>query len=313
MSLLEYRTVHDPQYLELVEITIKHEKVHWFEHEAQLSTDVEQWKQGKITPEEKSLISNILRLFTQSDIAVGQSYYERLIPPVKNTEARSMLGCFAARESIHHRAYALLTDTLGFSKDFYWEFLDYHEMREKYEFMVEQVEEGLSGFASYLAKQVLVEGVALFASFAILLNFDRLGKLPGMCDVIRWSSVDEHIHCEGNTALFRIFVDENPEIVNNEFKTNIYDCARQLVALEDSFVDKAFSLGGVENLTAEEVKDYIRYVTDYRLLQLGLKPNWGLDHPIPWIDGLMGKSLANMFERSVVEYSKSSLKGEYVY
>jgi ribonucleoside-diphosphate reductase beta chain len=312
MSLTKYSEVYTPTYVQFVELTIKHEKVHWFESEAKLGADVTQWKNGKITDEEKNLISNILRLFTQSDVSVGQGYYEKLIPVIKNNEARNMLGSFAAREAIHQRAYALLSDTLGFGEDFYFEFLDYKEMKDKHEFMIEAIGKTQKDFAVYLAKQTLIEGVTLFASFAMLLNFDRLGKLPGMCDVVRWSMVDESIHIEGNCALFREFLEEHPNIVDDEFKKEIYETARKLVKLEDSFIDRAFKLGGVDNLDKEDIKKYVRYVADYRLNQLGFKKNWHVKtNPLDWIDGLMGTTHGNFFERSISEYQKANLEGNF--
>lgn len=312
MSLTTYNTVYTPEYHNLVDITTRHEKVHWSEHDAKLGADVTQWKNGKITDEEKALVSNILRLFTQSDVNVGQAYFDKLIPVIKNNEARNMMGSFAAREGTHQRAYALLSDTLGFGEDFYWEFMEYAEMKEKHEFMIEQIGKSYHDFAVYLAKQTMIEGVNLFASFAILLNFDRLGKLPGMCDVVRWSMIDESIHIEGNTALFREFLDEHPNIVNDEFKKEIYETARILVKLEDSFIDRAFKLGGVSNLDKEDVKKYVRYVTDYRLNQLGFKKNWHVkNNPLDWIDSMMGKTFSNFFEREVVEYSKNNLSGSF--
>lgn len=312
MGLLDSSEVYGIEYHDFVEVSKRHEKVHWVEQDAKLASDVEQWKSAKISEEEKSLILNILRLFTNSDVAVGSGYFDKLIPFIKNNEARCMLGSFAAREAIHQRAYALLSDTLGFGEDFHWEFLKYHEMKEKFEFMLEGDIEDASSFAMYLAKQTLVEGVNLFASFAILLNFDRLGKLPGMCDIVRWSMIDESIHVEGNAALFHQFLEENPTIVLDDFKHSIYETARKLVELEDMFIDKVFELGGVSNLDSEDVKQYVRYVTDYRMNQLGFKKNWNIeDHPLPWVDYLMGKSFSNFFERSTVEYSKANLVGSF--
>jgi len=312
MSLTEYSEIYSPKYHGLVDINIKHEKVHWYEHEAKLNTDVEQWKNGKILPEEKNLTSNIFRLFTQSDVNVGQGYYDKIIPYIKNNEARSMLGSFAAREGTHIRAYALFSDTMGFGESFYHEFLDYVEMKEKHEYMIESIGKSHTDFAKYLAKQTLMEGVSLFASFAILLNFDRLGKLPGMCDIVRWSMVDESIHVEGNTALFRIFLDEHPRIVTDEFKKDIYSSARELVKLEDAFIDRIFKMGGVSNLVKEDIKKYVRFVADYRLQQLGFKKNWNVkENPIPWIDAMMGKTFGSFFERSIVEYAKANLDGDF--
>jgi len=312
MSLTKYSEVYTPSYHNLVEITVKHERVHWFEHEAKLGIDVTQWKNGKITEAEKDLISNILRLFTQSDVNVGRGYYEKLIPVIKNNEARNMMGSFAAREATHQRAYALLSDTLGFGEDFYYQFLEYDEMKEKHEFMIQDIGKSQRDFAVYLAKQTMMEGISLFASFAMLLNFDRLGKLPGMCDIVRWSMVDESIHIEGNCALFREFLEEHPSIVDDAFKKDIYRTARALVKLEDSFIDRAFKVGGADNLDKEDVKKYVRYVADYRLNQLGFKKNWHVkNNPLDWIDSMMGKTFGNFFEREVVEYSKANLDGTF--
>lgn len=314
MSLTEYSITHLPIYPEFEAITTAHEVKHWLPSEVNLSNDVEQWKSGKATPEEKSLISNILRLFTTSDVAVGQGYYDKLIPVIKNNEARMMLGSFANRERIHVLAYALLSDTLGFGEDFYFEFLEYAEMAEKYEYMIEPIGNSMSEFGKYLAKQTLIEGVNLFASFAILLNFDRYGMFPGMVDVVRWSIRDEDDHVQGNSLLFKKWIEEHPRIVNDEFKKDIYRSARKLVELEDAFVDKAFELGDVRGLTPEDIKQYIRYTTDNRLVQLGFKPNWEIEkNPLPWIEGLLVDGMASFFERSVTEYQKDNFTGEWVY
>ena len=186
----------------------------------------------------------------------------------------------------------------------YTHLLEYNQMKEKHEFMIENIGKTQHDFAVYLAKQTMMEGISLFASFAMLLNFDRLGKLPGMCDIVRWSMVDESIHIEGNCALFREFLEEHPSIVNDVFKKEVYRTARKLVKLEDSFIDRAFKLGGVDNLDKEDVKKYVRYVADYRLQQLGFKKNWHVkENPLEWIDSMMGKTFGNFFEREAVSYT----------
>jgi glutaredoxin 3 len=129
-----YKPFHYPW---AVEITTRHEKAHWIEDELDLSEDVSDWKSGKVTQVEKDYVTNILRLFTQSDVAVGQNYYDQFIPKFKNNEIRNMLGSFAAREGIHQRAYALLNETLGLPDSEYHAFLEYKEMVNKIEFMQE--------------------------------------------------------------------------------------------------------------------------------------------------------------------------------
>ena len=152
-----------------------------------MSEDVSDWKGGKVTDIEKEYITNILRLFTQSDVAVGQNYFDQFIPKFKNNEVRNMLGSFASREGIHQRAYALLNETLGLSDAEYHAFLEYKEMANKLAFMQKSDNSTHRGLALAVAKSVFNEGVALFASFVMLLNFQRFGKMKGMGKVVEWS------------------------------------------------------------------------------------------------------------------------------
>ena len=117
-----------------------------------------------------------------------------------------MLGSFAAREGIHQRAYALLNETLGLSDEEYHAFLEYSEMADKIDYMRKADTATLRGLGLSLAKSVFNEGVALFASFVMLLNFQRFGKMKGMGKVVEWSIRDESIHVEGNSKLFKAFI-----------------------------------------------------------------------------------------------------------
>lgn len=312
MSLLETSKTYVPIYPEFVEITKIHEKAHWHEGEAKLQQDIEQWKRGDISAAERSFISTVLKLFTQSDVAVGSDYYDNLIPVIRNNEARNMLGSFAGREGVHQRAYALLNDTLGFGEDFYTEFLEYSEMKDKMEFMMDMKNNNIHNIAESIAKQVLVEGVCLFASFAMLLNFSRQGKMMGMGDVNQWSIRDESIHVRGLSVLFQTLLKEHPRVANDRFKRTIYETARECVKLEDRFIDLAFQSGGIEGITAADTKQYIRSVSDYRMQQLGFKPEYNVSNPFDWLDWLLSTNgIENFFENNTVNYSKDSMTGDY--
>ena len=296
-----------------VDLTVRHEKAHWIEDEIDLSEDLTDWKTNKVTPIEKDYITNILRLFTQSDVAVGQNYYDQFIPKFKNNEIRNMLGSFANREGVHQRAYALLNDTLGLPDSEYHAFLEYKEMTDKIEFMQKSDNSTQRGLALGLAKSVFNEGVALFASFVMLLNFQRVGKMKGMGKVVEWSIRDESMHVEGNSRLFKAFVAEHPKLVDNDFKKEIYVMAKDVVRLEDKFINLAYKMGEIEGLTMEEVKTYIRYITDRRLLQLGLKTTFKVkNNPLPWLEWILnGADHTNFFENRVTEYEVAGLTGSW--
>jgi len=311
-SLLKFSETYKPfHYPWAVDLAKKHEEIHWIEDEAELSEDVQDWK-TKLSAAEKEFITHVLRLFTQSDVQVGENYHELLIPKFKNNEVRNMLSSFAAREAVHQRAYALLNDTLGLPDEDFHKFLDYKEMADKIDFMKEGNTQSHMGLALALAQSVFNEGMSVFASFVMLLNFQRFGKMKGMATIVEWSIRDETIHVQGNAKLFRTFCEEHPRAVNDELKSKIYKMARNAVKLEDKFIDLAFDGNDVQGLTKQEVRDYIRHIADRRLLQLGLKPKFNQkDNPLPLLDWVLnGASHDNFFEKRVTEYSVAGMEGD---
>lgn len=305
---------------EFVNYAIDHESMFWGEWEASLQRDVNQWQDGTVSPEEKNHITQILRLFTQSDQIVGGSYVDVFLPYFKNNEVRMALLSIANRESTHMRAYALLNDTLGLAESEYRAFLEFEEMAAKAEFMQDFANTGVLDPAYEmglnLARTVMNEGMSLFSAFVQLLNYQRPeagSKMLGMCEIVEWSVRDETKHVEVMAALFRRFVEDHPEIVTDSFKKAIYDMYRQGVELEDAFIDLSMALGGPKDLTREDVKQYIRFVADRRLTQLGLKPNWNVErNPLPWVDHIIsGDTQKNFFEGRVTDYNHKGMEGEW--
>jgi glutaredoxin 3 len=313
MSLLNISKTYKPfLYPWAVELTKKHEEIHWIEDEAELSEDIQDWR-TKLNESEKEFITQVLRLFTQSDVQVGENYHEFLIPKFKNNEVRNMLSSFASREGVHQRAYALLNDTLGLPDEEFHAFLEYKEMADKIDFMSNGDTSTQTGLALALAQSVFNEGMSLFSSFVMLLNFQRFGKMKGMGTIVEWSIRDETLHVQGNAKLFREFCVEHPRIVNDELKSKIYEMAKNAVKLEDRFIDLAYNGHEVQGLSKEEVKAYIRHIADRRLLQLGMKTKFKQkDNPLPWLDWVLnGASHDNFFEKRVTEYSVVGMEGDW--
>jgi glutaredoxin 3 len=313
MPLLETNKAYKPfSYTWAVDYAVKHEHLHWGEWEAKLQDDVMQW-QTKLDSAEKNHITQILRLFTQSDVAVGTNYLEHYIPKFKNNEIRAMLTSFANREFTHQRSYALLNDTLGLPEEEFSAFTDYEAMKDKLKFMANIDTTSYTGLAKAVARSAINEGMSLFSAFVMLINYTRFGKMKGMGEIVQWSIRDETLHAEGMTKLFREFCNEHPRIVNDEFKSDIYSMVREAVALEDKVIDLAYEMGETQGLTANEVKEYIRYIADRRLIQLGLKGNYGVtENPLEWLEPLISTtSFDNFFETTVTEYSSNGLEGDW--
>ena len=314
MSLLEANPVYKPfRYPWAYDAWLTQQRVHWLPEEVPLADDVKDWH-NKMTAEERNLLTQIFRFFTQSDIEVANCYMKQYSRVFEPTEVQMMLSAFSNMETVHIAAYSHLLDTIGMPETEYQAFLHYKEMKDKVDYLhkfdvktKENVAQTLAVFGAF------TEGLQLFASFAILMNFPRFNKMKGMGQIISWSVRDESLHTESIIKLFRTFISEHPEIWTDEFQRSLYVTCSEMVEHEDAFIDLAFELGGVEGLAGSEVKDYIRYIADRRLTQLGLQPIYRLEkNPLPWMDEMLnGMEHTNFFENRSTEYSKAATRGSW--
>jgi ribonucleoside-diphosphate reductase beta chain len=277
--------------------------------------DVKDWKKN-LTESEKQFLTNIFRFFTQGDIDVAGGYVNNYLPHFPQPEVRMMLLGFSAREALHIAAYSHLIETLGMPEATYGEFLEYTEMREKHEYLLDLSSKNgtLESTATHIAAfSAFTEGMQLFSSFIMLLNFARHGKMKGMGQIITWSIVDETQHAEGMVKLFRTYVEENKEIWNDELKGKIYTIAEKMVDLEDKFISLAFRTGAITGLTEEDVKEYIRYIADRRLISLGLRGIFKRKkNPLPWVEEMINAPThTNFFENRATDYAKGALSGNW--
>ncbi|MCC7357162.1 ribonucleotide-diphosphate reductase subunit beta [Candidatus Uhrbacteria bacterium] len=307
--LLTHRTFYRPfEYPQYFEFFQKQNQAHWMPTEVPMEADIADYR-FKLTSAESNLIINVLRFFTQGDIEVNNNYNTNLIPSFPKPEIKMMLSAFAAMESIHVWAYSYLNDSLGLPEREYSTFLEYESMRNKYNYIhtfdVETVEELALNLAVFGA---FMEGVSLFSSFAILMNFPRMGKLKGVGQIITWSIRDETLHSKGVCQLFCDLVQENRHIWTQDLKDTLYRACNDMVVLEDAFIDTCFSQGEVPGLTADQVKQYIRYTADRKLQEIMLDPVYKVENPLQWLDVMVNaKEHANFFENRATEYSKGAI------
>jgi ribonucleoside-diphosphate reductase beta chain len=294
------------------EAWLKHEQAHWLHTEVPMLEDVKDWKK-KLTAEEKAFLTNIFRFFTQGDIDVAGGYVKNYLPYFKQPEVRMMLLGFAAREALHIAAYSHLIETLGLPETTYNQFLEYQEMRDKHDYVLEISSKNgdVASTATHIAVfSAFTEGMQLFSSFVMLLNFPRHGLMKGMGQIVTWSIVDETMHAENMIQLFKTYIKENPEIWNDELKSRIYTIAERMVELEDKFIDLC---GEARELTKEQLKQYIRYIADRRLISMGLKGIFKVKkNPLPWVEEMINAPVhGNFFENRVTDYAKGALTGTW--
>ena len=313
-DLLTSNPVYKPfRYPWAYEAWLQQQRIHWLPEEVPLADDVKDW-QKNLTPSERNLLTQIFRFFTQADVEVNNCYMKHYSQVFKPTEVLMMLSAFSNIETVHIAAYSHLLDTIGMPELEYTAFLKSKEMQDKYDYMHSFSVANKTEIAKTLAAfGAFTEGLQLFASFAILMNFPRFNKMKGMGQIVSWSVRDETLHCLSVIRLFRTFVQENPEIWTEEFRRDLYLVCATIVDHEDAFIDLAFELGGVQGLDASLTKQYIRFIADRRLQQLGLEPLYKIEkNPLPWLDEMLNAvEHANFFENRATEYSKASTAGSW--
>ena len=287
--------------------------MHWLPDEVNLADDLKDFRE-RLTPDNRQLLTNIFRFFTQADVDVACGYATHYLPTFKQPEVRMMLSAFANMEAVHQEAYSLLLETLGYDDSEYQKFTEIQSMYEKHEYLSDFGTESLVDLAKTMAVySAFTEGVQLFSSFAILLNYSRHNFMKGMGQIVTWSIRDETLHVESMSRLFKELIRENPELWTDELKYEIYCAAERTVELEDAFIDTCFESAEILNLSSEEVKEYIRYIADRRLLGLGMKAIFkSSKNPLPWLDYILnGVEHTNFFENRATEYARASTTGNW--
>lgn len=315
MSLLEPRDYYKPFSYPWAYHAFKAMRaMAWEPHEAPMADDVKDWR-TKLTDDEREFLTQLFRFFTQADIDIAKGYRSKYMPRFEHPEIQMMFAAFVDAEANHIDAYSTLMETLGISEGEYKAFHNYKAMREKHEYLFERAQgKSLADLAVDIAVfSAFGEGMQLFSSFALLMSFQRRpgGLMKGMTTIVEWSIRDETHHVESMIKLFHELVKEHPRIWNDETKQRVYQACRDMVDLEDAFIDQAFGLTKIEGVTAAETKAYIRYIADRRLLQLGLKPNYNQKtNPFDWLEEIMNlPTHTNFFEQRSTEYGKGEIEG----
>lgn len=312
--LTDRRSVYRPfKYPFAHEYFLKQQQAHWLWTEVNMSGDIKDFNEN-LTEHERGVVTRILQLFTNTEILVGEYWSQNISVWFPQPEIQQMALTFAGFESIHISAYDHLNTTLGLSDLEHSKFLEIPELVARQD----KLSKTLNDTATLKKKAIALaifsgfcEGVQLFSSFAALMNLSRFNKLKGVSQIVSWSSKDESLHSEAGCALFKTLIQENPDMFDDELKQAVYQAARDIVSLEDDYIDYVFQDVGIEGLDPRDLKAYIRFRANTKLNDLGLKSNWkNLDmdrvrNITSWYDILVnGNEHTDFFSQRPTAYSK---------
>ena len=153
-----------------------------------------------------------------------------------------------------------------------------------------------------------MEGTQFYGLFGMILSLARQNKFPGIGQMFRYTLRDESNHIELFRNLFRVLIEENPDIWTQEFKENLYSLMKEAVELEKEFIRDCLPVDSV-GLSVAEFEQYIDYISDRRLVNCHLEPLAGgnVENPFPWLSEAIDlKKEQNFFEGKVTEYQKAS-------
>ena len=320
MSLLEERVVYKPfEYPKAFDYWLKQQQAHWLHTEVPMSQDVTDWK-SNLKDHEKNVVGQILKGFAQTETIVNDYWSTLVTKWFRKPEVIMMGTTLGSSETIHAEAYSLLNEQLGL--DDFAEFLEDETTMAKIEALM-QVRDNHDGTPNWheRAKSLAIfsaftEGVNLFSSFAVLLSFKMRNKLKGVGQIVEWSVRDESLHSEAGCWLFRTLMKEHPEFKTDKLVKEIEEAALLASKLEFDFIDKVFELGDLENLTKDELKNFIKHRINTKMADLGLKPiipaediDKGALKTMKWFDAVIaGKQQTDFFANRVTNYAKGHME-----
>jgi len=212
-----------------------------------MSGDVKDWNE-KLTVEEKNLVGNILLGFAQTECAVSDYWTQKVVAWFPKHEIQQMAMMFGSQETIHAVAYSYLNETLGLEN--FEAFLHEPATADRFDNLVSYDGTDPVGIGRSLAIfSAFAEGVSLYSA-------------------LKWSVRDESLHSKMGCQLFRHMCEEDPKLLN-KCKPEIFDAAKTILDAEEKYIDKMFELGDIENLKANDLKQFIRKRLNEKLHELG--------------------------------------------
>tara|TARA_R100001509_G_scaffold62753_1_gene34607 strand:+ start:4109 stop:5068 length:960 start_codon:yes stop_codon:yes gene_type:complete len=303
---IPYKPFEYPEYY--TEGWLKQAQAFWLHTEIPMSGDVKDWKE-KLTPEEKNLVGNILLGFAQTECAVSDYWTQKVVGWFPKHEIQQMAMMFGSQETIHAVAYSYLNETLGLEN--FEAFLQDEATMERFDNLVAYEGNDKKEIAKSLAVfSAFAEGVSLYSAFAVLYSFQMRNLLKGIGQQMKWSVRDESLHSKMGCHLFRHMCKEDDTLLD-DCKQTILDAANSMHDAEMKYIDKMFEMGDIENLKANDLKQFIKKRLNEKLMELGYEGVFEYDEAsadnLNWFYHLTGgHTHTDFFAIRPTDYSKAN-------
>lgn len=295
-------TLFPIKYPDLYSLYKKQVASFWTVEEVDLKDDHRDW--AELKEDERFFMSHILAFFAGSDGIVMENLLSKFTGDVKATEARMFYSMQAASEAIHSETYSLLIDTYITSPEEKTRLFNAIEtipcVKTKADWALQWMSEERP-FAERLVAFACVEGILFSGAFCSIFWMKNRGKLPGLCFSNELISRDEALHTEFAVALWH-------HLNHKVAPTTVQDIVRGAVHCEEKFILDSLPCKFI-GMDGDRMKEYIHFVADRLLKQLGVPALWNAKNPFPWMENISLDGKTNFFEKRVGEYSKHDTSG----
>jgi ribonucleotide reductase beta subunit family protein with ferritin-like domain len=289
------------QYHDIYELYKRAESSFWTANEIDLAKDINDWE--KLTDNEQYFIKNVIGFFAGSDGIIMENLATRFLNEVQIPEARAFYSYQIFNESIHSETYSLLIDT--YIKDIeekeriFNSIENIESIKKKAKWAQKWIDNKEVSFSTRLVAFAIVEGIFFSGSFCAIYWLKKRGLMPGLTFSNELISKDEGMHCEFACLLYS-------KIKNRIGENIIQEIFNEAIEIEKEFITESIPCKMI-GMNSDLMKQYIEFVADRLLVQLGYSKIWKAENPFDFMELISLRPKSNFFEIRVGEYSKSTI------
>ena len=286
----------------------------WFPNEVQLGEDLGDFE--RMTDDERHALTFLMSYFNPNELLVNKALAFGVYPYVNAAECHLYLAKQMWEEANHCMAFEYVLETFPVDREQAYEsHVTVPSMAAKEEFEVRFIRrmteqtldittvEGKQDFVRNLvAYNVILEGIWFYSGFMVALSFRQRNLLRNFGSLIDWIVRDESLHLKFGINLILTVLEENPEIATEEFAEEIRQMVLDGVAMEEQY-NRDLLPGGILGLNADYINQYVKYLADRRLEELGFEPHYRVANPAKWMAAANDTlELVNFFESTNTSY-----------
>lgn len=291
---------------------------HWMPQEVNMTDDVALWKiDGGLSDAERTIVKRNLGYFSTADSLVANNLVLGVYKLITNPECRQYLLRQSFEEAIHTHAYQYCIESLGMdeqevfnmyheipsiAKKAQWSISHTHAIANP-DFNTGTVENDKLFLENLIGYYAVTEGIFFYCGFTQILSMGRRNKMKGVAEQFQYILRDESMHLNFGIDMINQIKVENPHLWDDEMRNT----ARRLI-LEGVYIEVLYARDtmptGVLGMNAEIMEDYLKFIGNRRLIQIGLEEEWkNIENPFPWMSEIMDlRKEKNFFESRVLEY-----------